>query len=80
MHEAAAGETHELRLEVGDDLREVGAQAVGTIVKRLARKERDHVQADRTSAGHNNHEPRVGISRARFDRGGELAPVCFQLG
>ena len=45
MAHATAGEAHELRMKVGNDLRQVLTQAILSPLERLLRKERHHVYA-----------------------------------
>ena len=56
FHDAAAGETHETGLQVREPLHHVCAQTAGTILPRLRREQRDHVEINHARAVHQHVE------------------------
>ena len=68
LGEAAAGTADEAGLEIRDHLREVRTQAVRSILERLRREERDHVEPHAARLRKRQCQPRLCIRRARDDR------------
>ena len=76
VDETAAREAHELRLEVCDDLRKVGAEAIGAVVKGFLRKKGNHVEGDLARPPGEHDETGSGVR----DRGRENGGCFFPIG
>ena len=76
---AAAGKAHEARMEVGERLRQVGAEAVAAPLEGVAREERNHVEMQLVGCRRDEHKPAAGGGFRRRKRGLVLLP-SFSLG
>ena len=54
---AAAGKAHETRMEVGERLRQIGAEAVAAPLEGIAREERDQVEMQLVGSRGDEHKP-----------------------
>ena len=71
---AAAGETHEGRVHVGQHLHQIGAQPVGAAFEGILREQRNHVQPKHARRIDGEHQPGVGVVGGGLERLLELPP------
>ena len=69
--DAPAGEAEEARLQVGEHLHQVGAQAVRPILPGVLRAERHHVEIDHARRRGDQLQRRMGLGRRRSQRRGD---------
>ncbi len=76
VRETTAGKAHELGMDLGNRLGEVSPQAIGTVVKRVVRKEGNLIQGHAAASHGEDCDSGGGIGVGGGDAGGEVLPIA----
>jgi hypothetical protein len=76
VNKAAARKTHELGMQIGNGLGEVGTEAIRMMVKSIFRKQRNHVHGDPSFPRRQHRQSGIGIGVGRFQDGSLFDPAA----
>ena len=79
FHDASAGEPHEAGLHIRQPLHHVGAQTAGTILPRLLREQRNHIEINRARAIHQHVKFGFRVGGFWMQHGGVTRPIAGKL-